>query len=195
MPSGGDPVIAELLRADVAQARDHLIAEGAGGEDLVRLDQRHLQFRVESFQRTRTGRAAKAAADHGDARSRLRRRHKGKSKRRRGDALNGLSPCDRAASAHFPKSALHRRNTFSRTSESYGHWQIYNSSAVFDLKSLNPILPRVCQGLQIGGTSEHRLIRKNDAAAFSGRRISCQAKVMFWSFSGALRMRLPVAAK
>src|SRR5581483_8847594 len=24
-------------------------------------------------------------------------------------------------SAHFPKSALHRRNTFSRTSESYGH--------------------------------------------------------------------------
>jgi hypothetical protein len=26
-----------------------------------------------------------------------------------------------AASAHFPKSALHRRNAPSRTSESYGH--------------------------------------------------------------------------
>src|SRR5262249_18357041 len=44
------------------------------------------------------------------------------------------------ASAHFPTSALHRRDTFSRTSESHGLQQIYNSSAAFDLKSLNPIL-------------------------------------------------------
>jgi hypothetical protein len=29
--------------------------------------------------------------------------------------------------AHFPKSALHRRNTRSQTWESYGHWQIYDS--------------------------------------------------------------------
>src|SRR5215472_4466177 len=57
------------------------------------------------------------------------------------------------ASGHFPKSALHRRNTFSRTSESYGHRQIHDSSAALDLKSLNRILQRVSQGLQIGGTS------------------------------------------
>ena len=44
---GGDPVIAELLRFDVAQARDHLVAERAGGEGPVRLDQRHLQFAVD----------------------------------------------------------------------------------------------------------------------------------------------------
>jgi hypothetical protein len=30
---------------------------------------------------------------------------------------------------------------------------MYDSSAAFDLKSLNPILQRVNQGLQIGGTS------------------------------------------
>jgi hypothetical protein len=28
-----------------------------------------------------------------------------------------------------------------------------------------------------------------------GRRLRCQANVMFWSFSGTERMRLPVAAK
>jgi hypothetical protein len=48
--------------------------------------------------------------------------------------------------AHFPKSAIRRRNTFSRTSE------IYDSRAAF-LKSLKSIMPRVSQGLQIGGTS------------------------------------------
>jgi hypothetical protein len=31
---------------------------------------------------------------------------------------------DSLTRAHFPKSALHRRNTFPRTSESYGHEQI-----------------------------------------------------------------------
>jgi hypothetical protein len=35
------------------------------------------------------------------------------------------------------------------------HWQIYDSSAAFDLKSLNTISPRVNQGLQIGGTSRY----------------------------------------
>ena len=30
---------------------------------------------------------------------------------------------------------------------------MYDSSAAFDLKALNPILQRVNQGLQIGGTS------------------------------------------
>jgi len=66
--------------------------------------------------------------------------------------------------AHVPKSAPHRRNIFSRTPESYGHQQIYDSSAAFDLKSLNPILRRMRQGLQIGGTSSrssiHNMCRK-----------------------------------
>jgi hypothetical protein len=34
-----------------------------------------------------------------------------------------------------------------------GTSKIYDSSAAFDLKSLNPILQLVSQGLQIGGTS------------------------------------------
>jgi hypothetical protein len=33
-----------------------------------------------------------------------------------------------------------------------GTTKFYNSSAAFDLKSLNPIVRRVSQGLQIGGT-------------------------------------------
>src|SRR5690242_10347738 len=41
----------------------------------------------------------------------------------------------------------------SRTSESYGHQQIYDSSAPFDLKSLSRTSPQMSQGLQIGGTS------------------------------------------
>ena len=65
---GGDLVIAELLRLDVAQAGDHFVAERAGGEGAVRLDQRHLQFRIEPPQRPRAAGAAKAAADHDDAR-------------------------------------------------------------------------------------------------------------------------------
>jgi hypothetical protein len=39
-----------------------------------------------------------------------------------------------------------------RTSERHGHSQAHNSSAAFDLKSLNPISPRASQGLQFGGT-------------------------------------------
>jgi hypothetical protein len=34
-----------------------------------------------------------------------------------------------------------------------GTTKFYNSGAVFDLKSLNPIVPRVSQGVQIGDTS------------------------------------------
>jgi hypothetical protein len=45
------------------------------------------------------------------------------SKKKLADAKEGQvpRPPDAIPSAHFPKSALHRRNTFSRTSESYGH--------------------------------------------------------------------------
>ena len=52
-PLGGDLVIAELLRLDLAQARDHLVAERAGGENPVRLDQRHLQPGIEPSQGAR----------------------------------------------------------------------------------------------------------------------------------------------
>ena len=68
---GGDLVIAELLRLDVAQARDHLVAERAGGENAVRLDQRDLQFCIDPPQRPRATGAAEAAADHDDACGRL----------------------------------------------------------------------------------------------------------------------------
>jgi len=57
------------------------------------------------------------------------------------------------SSAHFPKSALHRRNTSFADFGKLWALQMYESSAAFDLKSLNPILPRVSQGIQIGGTS------------------------------------------
>jgi hypothetical protein len=40
----------------------------------------------------------------------------------------------------------------SRTSESHGHWQTYDSSAAFDLKSLRQTSRQAVQGLQIGGT-------------------------------------------
>src|SRR6516165_3175740 len=60
---------------------------------------------------------------------------------------NSIVPCKAASILlpHFQKSAIRRRNTFSRTSE------IHDSRAAF-LKSLKSILPRMSQGLQIGGT-------------------------------------------
>jgi hypothetical protein len=63
-----------------------------------------------------------------------------------------LSQAAAVPSAHFPKSARRRRGTFSRTSEKLWALAIYGSGAAYDLKSLNPILPRGRQGLQIGGT-------------------------------------------
>jgi hypothetical protein len=37
------------------------------------------------------------------------------------DMMSLIVHVQASASAHFPESALHRRNTRSRTSESYGH--------------------------------------------------------------------------
>ena len=37
------------------------------------------------------------------------------------DMMSLIVHVQASTSAHFPKSALHRRNTLSRTSESYGH--------------------------------------------------------------------------
>jgi hypothetical protein len=55
-----------LLAPQIAQSGDHLVAERAGGEGGVFLDQRHRETRVEAFQRAGAGRAGKAAADHDD---------------------------------------------------------------------------------------------------------------------------------
>ena len=65
--AGGDLVIAELLRLDLAQARDHVVAERAGGEGPVRLDQRDLQFRIDLL-------AARARSSRRQSRRRSRRR-------------------------------------------------------------------------------------------------------------------------
>jgi hypothetical protein len=55
--------------------------------------------------------------------------------------------------AHFPKFVLHLSAHLSRTSESYGHQQIYDSSAVFLFEVPVQNSPLVVQELQIGGTS------------------------------------------
>jgi hypothetical protein len=63
-----------------------------------------------------------------------------------------MSPCKRcslSANAHFRKSARHRRAIFSRTSESEGHQQF---QCRFRSEVPQATLPRVSQGLQIGGT-------------------------------------------
>ena len=91
--AGGDLVVAELLLLDRAQSGDHVVAERAGGEGPVRLDQRDLQFRIDLFQRARTTRAAKAAADHDDARRGLREGGQRKRQRRcRGGASRPKTP-------------------------------------------------------------------------------------------------------
>src|ERR1700759_764443 len=57
------------------------------------------------------------------------------------------------SSAHFPKFVLHCRTTFHELRKVMG-----TSKPMFlvplSMKSLKPILPRVSQGLQIGGTSD-----------------------------------------
>ena len=62
----------ELLRVEIPQARDHFVAEWTRNESPARLDQRHLQFIVDLAQGARAAGAAKAAADHDDARGGLR---------------------------------------------------------------------------------------------------------------------------
>jgi len=47
--------------------------------------------------------------------------------------------CGSCTSGRFPKFVLHLPRDRSRTSESHGHWQIYDSSAAFDPKSLSPV--------------------------------------------------------
>src|SRR5262249_17695011 len=91
-----------------------------------------------------------------------------------------MKPGECRPSAHFPKSALHRPNTFSRTSESHGHQQIHDSSAAFNLKSLNRILQRVSQGLRIGGTrrSRNHLTKHPASVPISGVRVIVRQPVL-----------------
>src|SRR5262245_40189968 len=56
----------------VAQAGDHSVAERAGNELAVRLDQRHLNRRVSAPDVLRAGRTAEAATDDYDPSLRLR---------------------------------------------------------------------------------------------------------------------------
>ena len=58
----------------------------------------------------------------------------------------------RVISAHFPKFVLPLSTHLSRTSESKGHWQTYDSSAAFPFEVPEQSLPRVVQELQMGGT-------------------------------------------
>jgi hypothetical protein len=57
------------------------------------------------------------------------------------------------ASAHFPKFVLHLSTHLSRTSESHGHQQTYDSSAALPFCSSWMNSPLVVQELQMGGAS------------------------------------------
>ena len=86
-----------------------------------------------------------------------------------------------ATSAHFPKSALHSRDTVSRTSESYGHSQTYDSSAAFDLKSLGSTRSTWCRDFRSAALDDKgKVVRLagNDpaASAMSKRRSAYELK-------------------
>src|SRR5262249_6772210 len=61
-------LIGELLCRQLAQAADHAVAERAGGERRIGLDQRHGDARIGLPERAGTARATEAAPDHDDAR-------------------------------------------------------------------------------------------------------------------------------
>jgi hypothetical protein len=68
-------------------------------------------------------------------------------------AIKQNSRSNNLSGAHFPKFVLHLRAHLSRTSESYGRWQIYNSGAAFLFEVPGSNSPLAVQELQIGGTS------------------------------------------
>ena len=71
-PVGGDALIPECLCFHLAQAGNHLIAEGAGDECRARLDQGDVDARIEPLDETRTAGSRKSAADHHHAAVRAR---------------------------------------------------------------------------------------------------------------------------
>src|SRR5207237_10712708 len=83
-------------------ARNHLVAERAGGKGLIWLDQADLKFWIKLPQRPRAARAAEAAADHGDTRRALRQRWARQYRRRRscGDAAWDIAARRQAPGVH-----------------------------------------------------------------------------------------------
>ena len=69
------------------------------------------------------------------------------------------------ASAHFPKFVHHFSNHLLRTSESHGHWQIYDSSAAFRFEVPGFISPYRCR--------DSRRIRSASDTADSGSSDKC----------------------
>jgi MFS transporter, YNFM family, putative membrane transport protein len=67
--------------------------------------------------------------------------------------MQSMGAASRPAGAHFPKFVHHLSTHLSRTSESYGHQQISDSSAAFLFEVPEQNSPLVVQELQIGGTS------------------------------------------
>src|SRR5262249_3684433 len=68
---GGELVVTEFLRLEVAKPGDDAVAEWTGDERRVRLDQRHGDARIDPFDETGAGCSAEAAAhdDHAPARA------------------------------------------------------------------------------------------------------------------------------
>src|SRR5262249_492031 len=66
---GGELVVTEFLRLEVAKPGDDAVAEWTGDERRVGLDQRHGDARIDAFDETRAARSAEAAAhdDHAPA--------------------------------------------------------------------------------------------------------------------------------
>ncbi len=70
-----DRAIGEALGGDIAQPDEHLVAERAGGELRIGLDQDDVQPRIGAAEEPGSGGAAEAAAHHDDTRRRLRARN------------------------------------------------------------------------------------------------------------------------
>ncbi len=115
MPSAPTLVIAELLRVKLAQARDHLVAERAGGEVRVRLDQDDLQLCMRAFQRARRRprrRSRRRPRRHAARRLRTQDRWPRQRCGRRGDAEHGIPPRHRRAwSSGYPGDMPRRPQT------------------------------------------------------------------------------------
>ena len=69
-PIGGELVVTEFLRLEVAQPGDDEIAERTGGECRAGFDQRHADARVDAPDETGAGRSGKATADDDNASAR-----------------------------------------------------------------------------------------------------------------------------
>jgi hypothetical protein len=74
-PGALDSVVAELLLVDLAQVRQHRIAEGAGCVDGVRLDQGDVERGLQPLQGARHRGPTEAATDHDDPGPPLCRNH------------------------------------------------------------------------------------------------------------------------